>query len=332
MMTILVSGGAGFVGLNVVEALLARGERVVLLDRGALPPGAQRISARHADQLTIAAVDVLDAQALADAVSQHRVARIVHCAAITSGPQREAQDPASIVDVNLRGTINMLAAARRAKVKRVLYVSSGAVYGESLYKLPQVDEDSPALPLTMYAATKFAAERTCLRLRELWQLDVVCARLGTVIGPWERDTGVRDNYGTHTQLAGMAVAGRTAILTPREVRRDWVYSRDVAAGLVALLEAAQPRHMVYNLSSGMDWEQPVRAWCEALKAAFSGFDYRVAAEGEQPNIWYTDRDRCNMNVARIAHDIGFAARHDAHAAYAGFIEWIKQTPEFWRAA
>lgn len=330
-MSILVSGGAGFVGLNVVEALLARGERVVLLDRGALPPGAQRVCARHADYLAIAAGDVLDAESLAAAVEQHRVERIVHCAAVTSGPQREASDPASIIEVNLKGTVNVLAAARRCKVKRVVYVSSGAVYGESLYRLPRVDEESPALPLTMYAATKFAAERTCLRLKELWQLDVVCARLGTVIGPWERDTGVRDNYGTHTQLAALAAAGKTATLTPREVRRDWVYSRDVAAGLIALLEAPQPRHMVYNLSSGMAWDHAVLEWCEALKAAFSGFDYRVAADGEQPNIWYTDRDRCNMDVARIAHDIGFTPRYDARAAYADFIAWIRQTPEFWQA-
>ncbi|MEK6591637.1 MAG: NAD(P)-dependent oxidoreductase, partial [Pseudomonadota bacterium] len=188
-MSILVSGGAGFVGLNVVEALLARGETVVLLDRGTLPPGAQRICVRHANHLVIATGDVLDAEALATVVEQHRVERIVHCAAVTSGPQREAQDPAGIVDVNLKGTINILAAAHRCRVKRVVYVSSGAVYGESLYKLPRVDEESPALPLTIYAATKFAAERTCLRLAELWQLDVVCARLGTVIGPWERDTG-----------------------------------------------------------------------------------------------------------------------------------------------
>lgn len=130
----------------------------------------------------------------------------------------------------------------------------------------------------------------------------------------------------------MAAAGRTAILTPREVRRDWVYSRDVAAGLIALLDAPQPRHLVYNLSSGMTWEQPVLEWCRALKAAFRGFDYRVAGENEQPNIWYTDRDRCSMDVARITRDIGFTPRYDARAAYAEFIEWIRQTPEFWRAA
>jgi nucleoside-diphosphate-sugar epimerase len=327
---ILVTGGGGFVGLNLVLGLLERGEEVILFDSGVLPSPAQRALARHGRRLNIARGDIRDAAQVNQVFESHRIEFIAHCAAVTSGAAREGREPATIVEINVKGTLNILEAARTHGVKRVVYTSSGAVYGESLYRLSRLYEESPVLPLTLYAITKFAAERICARIGELWQTDVVCARLGTVIGPWERDTGVRDSYGTHTQLAALAVAGKTAVLTQHEVRRDWIYSRDIAAGLMALLDARHPRHRVYNLSSGIEWTDPIRSWCEALESSYPQFHFRVASDGEPPNIWYTDKDRHLMDVGRIAQDIGFTPRFGMQDAYADFIEWLKATPDFWR--
>ena len=324
-MAVLVTGGGGFVGLNLVEALLARGEEVILFDSGVLPLAAQRALTGYGRQLNVAPADVRDAAQVNQVFESHGIDRIAHCAAVTSGAAREARDPATIIDINIRGTLNILEAARAYGVKRVVYTSSGAVYGESLYRLSRLYEESPVMPITLYGITKFGAERLCARMRTLWDVDVVCARLGTVIGPWERDTGVRDNYGTHTQLAGMALAGKTAVLTPREVRRDWIYSRDVAAGLIALLDAAHPPHALYNLSSGLEWANPIRAWCEVLKKAYPRFEYRVAAAGEEPNIWYTDVDRNLMDVGRIAQDLGVVPRYRMEEAYADYLNWLRRT-------
>jgi UDP-glucose 4-epimerase len=325
---ILVTGGAGFVGWNVVEALLGGGEAVVVFDRGALPAAAQPLVKARKSQLTVFPGDVLDVKHVDLVFERHPVERVVHAAAVTSGPSREAGDPGGVVDVNLQGTINVLAAARRNRVQRVVHVSSGAAYGESLYRLPRLYEEDPSVPTTLYSITKHAAERMCLRLRALWELDIVCARLGTVIGPWERVTDARDNYGTHTQLAALAVAGKPAILPAREVRRDWVYSRDVAAGLVALLKAGRPRHPLYNLSSGVEWEAPIARWCELLKTAFPGFTYRAAAEGEEPNVWYTDRDRCIMDIGRLEQDLQFRIGYPMAAAYADYLEWMRSNESF----
>jgi UDP-glucuronate 4-epimerase len=184
-------------------------------------------------------------------------------------------------------------------------------------------------PETVYAITKHAAERLCGRLRELWQIDVACVRLGTVIGPWERNTGARDRYGTHSQLVDLAVRGETAILTPREIRRDWLYAKDAAAGIIALLEAKSPQHLTYNLSSGVEWETPVMKWCAALEAAFAGFHYHVAAAGEMPNVSYTDQDRCLMDTGRIAHELRYAPQYLRDAAYADFLEWIGRNRDFY---
>jgi nucleoside-diphosphate-sugar epimerase len=323
-MTVLVTGGAGFVGLNVVEALLEHGNHVVLFDAGELPDGAQQALEPNRDRLAIERGSVLDPKTLHELFRKHRIERVIHAAAITSGPEREAWEPAGIVDVNVRGTIEVLEAARKHGVQRTIYVGSGAAYGESLYRLPRLYEETPSVPSTLYSITKHAAERACLRLKALWGIDVVCVRLGTVIGPWERDTGARDNFGTHSQLAGMAAAGKTAILTEREIQRDWIYARDVAAGLVALVGAPVLRHAVYNLSSGITWEAPIARWCERLREAYPAFSFKVATRGEQANIWYTDRDRGIMDIGRVSHDIGFRVRYPMQRAYDDFLDRLRK--------
>jgi nucleoside-diphosphate-sugar epimerase len=326
-MAVLVTGGAGFVGMNVLEALLERGEQVVSLDAGEPPPAARKALASHGRALEIETGSVLDCEYVEGLFRRRSIDRVIHAAAVTSGPQRETRDPASIVEVNVRGTINVLQSARKHAVRRVVYVGSGAAYGETLYRLPRLYEESPSVPTTLYSITKHAAERTCMRLKELWALDLVCVRLGTVIGPWERDTGVRDNYGTHSQLARQARAGATALLTPREVQRDWIYSRDVAQALIDLAYAPKLGHTLYNVSSGVAWEAPIRTWCDALVRAFPGFRYRVAQPGEQPTIWYTDRDRGLMDIGRLEQDTGFRPRYPMAEAYAAFIKWIRDTPQ-----
>jgi nucleoside-diphosphate-sugar epimerase len=176
----------------------------------------------------------------------------------------------------------------------------------------------------MYQITKHAAERTALRLREVWGLDLVCVRLGSVIGPWERETGVRDTLSLHFQLARLAAAGRGAILPRRESRKDNVYSRDVAAGIVALLNARAPSYTLYNLSSGRsNWHGTLPAWCEELKKIHGGFDFRVARDGEQHNLAMNEKlDRAPMDIGRIVQDIGFKPAFGPQEAYADFAQWL----------
>lgn len=327
-MTILVTGGAGFVGVNALQALLEREEDVVSLDAGDLPTGAATALGRHGSRLELERGSVLDADALRRLFDRHSIDRVLHAAAVTSGPGREGRDPASIVDVNLHGTINVLDCARAHGVKRVLYVGSAAAYGESLYRLPWLYETTPSVPTTLYSITKHAAERMCMRFQELWGLDLACVRLGTVIGPWERDTGARDNFGTHSQLAAMAVAGKRAVLTSREIQRDWVYSRDVGKALAGLLLAPVLSHPLYNVSSGVAWQQPIALWCEALARAFPRFSFTTASANEDANIWYTDRDRGRMDVGLLAREIGYAPT-SMEQTYAEYIDWIARTPGFY---
>lgn len=326
MDAILVTGGAGFVGLNLVEALLARGRHVVVFGREATLPGpAPSLLAQLPGRLETVQGDVQDAAALRDLFRRRRIGAVFPFAAITAGPEREAADPALVLDVNLKGVIATLQAARDAgTVRRVVLPSSAAVYGESAYAHPVLDEaTTPPVPISLYGVTKYAVERAGLRLAGLWGLDAVAARIGATFGPWERDTGLRDTLSLHLALAGAARRGEAVVLPPAPLPAyDWIYAPDLAEGLVALLDAPEPPHRVVNLASGLDWAPHYPACLAVLARRFPGFRWRHAEPGEAPTIrWNETRPRGVMANARAA-EFGWRPRHAPVQAYAAYADWL----------
>jgi nucleoside-diphosphate-sugar epimerase len=327
MDAVLVTGGAGFVGLNLVEALLRRGEHVVVFGHeAALPEPAPARFAALPGRLEVIAGDVQDAAALRAVFAGRRIGRVFPFAAITAGPEREAAEPGAVIDVNLKGMLATLQAARDAgTVRRVVLPSSAAVYGESAYAHPVLDEaTTPPVPITLYGVTKYAVERAGLRLAASWGLDAVAARIGATFGPWERDTGLRDTLSLHFQLAEAARRGEAVVIPPAPLPAyDWIYVADLVAGLLALLDAPAPPHRVVNLASGTDWAPQTGACLDVLAEAFPGFRWRHAAPGEAPTIrWNEARPRGVMAVERAAA-FGWRARHAPVAAYRAYAAWLR---------
>lgn len=326
-MTVLVTGGSGFVGLNVLQHLLERGDAVVNLSLAPPPPAAQRLFGTLPGTLHSEVGDVCDAAAVERVFAAHRPARVVHGAVITAGPERERTDAASIVAVNLQGTLHVLEAARRHGVARFVYPSSGSVYGDSAYAHPVLTEDETLpQPVTLYGITKYAAERTTLRWRELHGLDAVAARLGIVFGRWEHATGQRDTLSPLYHLTRMARAGTEAVL-PNAGRRDWVYAPDVAAGLVALLDAPAPRHAVYHVAAGAEWS--AEAWCERLQARYPGFRFRIAGDTHDAAVnvsLHPATLRAPLSAARLQGELGVVPRFGLAAAFADYLDWLERHP------
>ena len=326
MGAVLITGGAGFVGLNVTEALLAQGESVVIFGREALPDAAGRAFQGLPGQLAVIQGDVRDDAALRAAFAAHPVDRVLPFAAITAGPERESTDPETVLGVNVKGMIATLRAAREAGgVRRVVLPSSSAVYGESAYAVPVLDEETtPAVPISLYGVTKYAVERLGLRLASAWGLDAVAARIGAVFGPWERDTGLRDTLSPFLTLLQAAVARQEAVLPAAPLPAyDWVYARDLAQGILRLMEAAAPPQRVVNLGSGLDWAPRFPALCDVLAREFPGFRWRRAAAGEAPTIRPNDsRPRGVLAVARAAA-FGWAPRHTPEGAVMDYAAWAR---------
>lgn len=323
-MTVLVTGGSGFVGLNLLEQLLARGETVVNLSLAPPPAAALRRFEALPGRLATREGDVRDPEAIAQALADSRAERVIHGAVITADAERERRDAAGIVAVNVGGTVNALEAARRHGVRRFVYLGSGAVYGANGFAAPVLDEETPPAPVSLYAITKYTAERISLRFRELWGLPLVVARLGGVFGRWEHDTGLRDTLSPPLLATRLAAEGREAVLGD-EGRRDWIYAPDVAAGVLALLDADAPRHVVYNVAPGREWT--VLDWCERLQRRFPNFRYRVADDPAGSNVrLYPASRRAPMSTARLHEDTGFAARYGLEEAFADYLDWWAATP------
>lgn len=329
MKTVLVTGGHGFVGMNLVLALLRRGDEVVVFGQDELPIGAEADLEPHLDRYTNVLGDVRDRAQVCGAFEGRGIEAVIHCAAVTSGPDRECSDPQRILDVNLGGTLVVLEAARDHGIGRLVYTSSNAVYGASWYTHETlVEATTPAVPISIYGASKYSSERVCMRLGELWKMDVVCARIGTAFGPWERDTGVRDKLSPHFQMASRALRGETIMIQREIARLPWVYAIDVVDGVLALLDAPCLAHQVYNIGSGIEWGSKILLWCDELERHFPACKPQQV-DSSSNIVFHESRDRSPESVARIADDLGFRPRFGPEAAYEHYATWIRSHPEFW---
>jgi nucleoside-diphosphate-sugar epimerase len=332
MEAILVTGGAGFVGLNLVEALLARGSHVVVFGHeAALPDPAPALFAKLPGRLEVIQGDVRDEATLKRVFATRPIGGVFPFAAVTAGPLREAADPALVIDVNLKGMIATLAAARDAgTVRRVILPSSAAVYGESAYPDPALpyrdrvldEARTPPVPISLYGVTKYAVERAGLRLAGQWGVDAIAARIGATFGPWERDTGMRDTLSLHLAFAQAAQRREEVVIPAEPPAYDWIYVRDLVAGLLKLLDADDPPHRVVNLASEMDWAPHYPACLDALAQAFPGFRWRHAEPGEAPSIrWNETKPRGVMSTTRAA-DFGWRPRFGPARATADYAGWL----------
>lgn len=319
-MTVLITGGAGFVGLNIAERLLRAGRNVVCY--GLAPPPGIALHAFQSlpGQMSVTIGDVRDRAALLDALQRHRVECIVHGAAVTAGLSRETEQAAMIAAVNFGGTIEMLEAAVRHGVRRVVQLGSGSIFGSSVKTEGLLAEDCDIpVPDSLYGITKYAAERTAIRYRTTRGLDVVVARLGVVFGRWEYDTLVRDTLSVPHRLTDLAERGEHATFCGN-IPDDWVYATDVADAVVRLLDAPDGLQSIYHVGSGGRWSTV--SWCERLQQVYSRFSYEIVDHICQANVGtVAPSPRPPFSIARIEADIGYRVQFREAEAFADYLAW-----------
>jgi UDP-glucose 4-epimerase len=233
---VLVTGGAGFIGSNLVSQLLRDGHHVRVLDD---------LSSGYRDNLNARAEfvegDVRDAPLVADVTRDVEV--IFHLAA-SVGNKRSIEDPVRDAEVNVLGTVYLLEAARRAGVRKIVTSSSAAIFGE-LKTLP-IREDHPIDPKSPYGATKLAQEKLCLAYAELYDIEAVCLRYFNVYGPHQRF----DAYGNVIPIFVFQILADEplTVFGDGEQTRDFVNVRDVVQ---ANIRAAMSRHIsgAFNIGS-----------------------------------------------------------------------------------
>jgi nucleoside-diphosphate-sugar epimerase len=234
-----VTGGAGFIGSHLVEELLRRGKRVRVVDN---------FSTGRRENVP-AGVEVVDGDVADRAVARQAVAgcRIVlHQAAIPSVP-RSIQDPLGSHRANVDGTLEILAAAREAGVRRVVFAGSSSVYGNSP-ALPK-REDMPTAPLSPYALQKLVSEQYCRMFTDLYGLETVTTRYFNVFGPRQQPGSP---YSGVISLFIEALAERRAphIHGDGGQTRDFTYVANVVQGVLAAAVAPGASGEVINVALG----------------------------------------------------------------------------------
>lgn len=321
-MKVLVTGASGFIGLNVVEALLGRGDDVVAFSHAPMPDAAKRAFRALPGRCIEALGDVRDERSLAAAFDAHSPRAIVHAAALTPGPGTERSVAAATVEVNVLGTVRVLEAASRGEVERAVLLSSAAVYGDNAFGPEPLDEARIApLPRTLYGITKLAAERLGLRHRDIAGLNLVAARLAAAFGPWERDTGVRETLSPFFQALRLARGGAEAVL-PRRAKLDWIYSRDAADAILALLDRRAAEPAALNVGPGFQIE--LHAFCDALARRYAGFRWRLGPEAEATVNLHGARDRAPLATERLRREVGWSPRFDAASAFDDYLDWAER--------
>ena len=249
----LVTGGAGFIGSNLTLTLLERGARVTVLDNLATGKreniveleGFVRDSGLRAESFSFIEGDIRDLSVCAASVKG--VDYVLHNAALGSVP-RSIEDPITSTEVNVKGTLNMLVAARDAKVRRFVYASSSSVYGDS-ETLPKV-EGSEGRPLSPYAAGKCACELYAQTFQSAYGLEVVGLRYFNVFGPRQ------DPHSPYAAVIPIFVksllSGESPVINgDGETSRDFTYvSNAVEANIDAALAGAEATGYAYNIACG----------------------------------------------------------------------------------
>ena len=319
-MRALVAGGQGFVGLNIAEQLLTQGHAVALFGPNSAPSSFKSALKELPGELIIIEGDVSQATDLEHAFVTFKPDRVVNAAAITAGLDREKSSARRIFEVNLLGTIELLEACIRHQIPRIVQLSTGSVFGEQGRSSDWLDEgSSPALPESLYGISKFAAERTCIRYATKRGLEVTALRLGTVFGRWEYDTGLRDTLSIPLQLLRSAQAGQAAVLL-RECADDWVYSIDVALGVIAALNTRFEPKPLYHLSAGRRWD--IADWCQRMRTVFPDFVYELVDDPALCTIGRTSSpSRSPMKIERIQSDFGYQPAYLPNAAFVDFLKW-----------
>ncbi len=320
MTNVLVTGAAGFVGLNIVRRLAERGAQVVALARR--PPDADtlRFLEPVRSQVRFAEGDVRDRERLLGLMRASNVRRIVHGAAITSA-EMERADPASFVDVNLGGTLNVLEAARLTNAERVVLISSSAVYGAPRDPARSIREDDPLQISGIYTICKQAGEALCRRYGELYGLSAVAGRLGTAYGPMERPTGSRSAMSQVYSLVHAAREGRHLRIFGADRLRDVCYIDDVAEAFSGLTLAETLQHTLYNVSAGTAYTlREIAAAINTMLPELTWFPAETPTEADLAVL--PPSERGPLDLSRLHADLGFRPQWSLEAGLAHYLDWL----------
>ena len=249
-MKVLVTGGAGFIGSHLVEALLADGHSVSVVDdfNDFYDP---RIKSKNLEgvfsRIRLHKIDIRNREAVIGALDEERPETVVHLAA-RAGVRPSVQHPDLYIATNINGTFHLLEAARQCGVRRFVFASSSSVYGASAVT-PFREDQVLTQTLSPYASTKLAGEQLCSCYSYLYEIGVVCLRFFTVYGPRQRPDLAIHKF-TNLIHEGKPID----VYGDGSARRDFTYVDDIIQGVMASIRYDAAQFDIFNLGENQTIE------------------------------------------------------------------------------
>jgi len=317
MSSILVTGGAGFIGSHLVEALLREGREVVVLDNfdTFYDPSIKRrnLEGSHGQPgFTLVEGDIRDVELVNALFTNHAIGVVVHLAA-RAGVRPSIEQPVLYSDVNLNGTVVLLEACRRHNVGKFVFGSSSSVYGNAT-KVPFSERDDVDRPISPYAATKRAGEILCATYHELYRLNVFCLRFFTVYGPRQRPEMAIHKFTRYIDRG---------LPLPRfgdgSTSRDYTYVSDIVGGIVRSVERVQGYEILNVGGSKATRLQDLIALLEERLGRKAVVEAKPVQPGDVTTTW--------ADVAKAHRLLGYDPQVPIEDGLTRFVEWYRKAGE-----
>ncbi len=306
MTSVLVTGGLGFIGANLVPMLRTQGIDVTILDN------LSRGSKNHLDDVDayhLIEADIRDEEAVCNAASGKDA--IVHLAAYGSVVESVAE-PEENFSVNAEGTFKVLSAARHAGINQVIFSSTGgALIGNAM---PPVNEQSVPRPISPYGASKLAGEGYCCAFANSYGMSVTALRFANVVGPisWHKKGAVT------TFFKAIMAGNPIRIYGDGSATRDFLYVEDLCRGIMAALNNRKPNFHVFHLASGREVsiKELVRIVCNTASVP----DYPIIFDSKRTGE--VERNFANFDLAK--KELGFEPSISLENAVENTWIWFKE--------
>ncbi|MBC2778381.1 NAD-dependent epimerase/dehydratase family protein [Parasphingopyxis marina] len=324
-MAILVSGAAGFIGMHVSRALMARGEAVIgidnLNDYYSVQLKQDRLKELEGENFTFEKVDFADHEALEKALDGKSFDRIVHLGA-QAGVRYSLTHPRAYIEANISGHLNLMEVARARETAHMVYASSSSVYGGN-DSFPFRVEDRVDHPVSLYAATKKADELMSETYAHLYRLPMTGLRFFTVYGPWGRPDMAMWIF-TKAILAGEPIP----VFNHGKMRRDFTYIDDIVAGIVAALDhppaddnaekagGSTSPHALYNI--GNNQSEELMHMIDLLENSLG-----IKATRDLQPIQPGDVPATAADISAIQRDLGFEPSTPIDIGIPKFVDWYR---------
>jgi UDP-glucuronate 4-epimerase len=319
-MTLLVTGGAGFIGSHLCERLIERGDTVVALDNfdPFYPESVKRRNIRRLETeaaFRLVEADIRDVDGMErglEAAGVGGIEVVVHLAA-RAGVRPSIEEPFLYSQVNLDGSVAVLELARRRGARRFIFGSSSSVYGNN-EKVPFAESDPVDHPISPYAATKRAGELLCHTYHHLYGLSIVCLRFFTVYGPRQRP-----DLAIHKFARLMREGRAIPMFGDGSTERDYTYIDDIVAGVIGAIAVTEGTDPVWEIANLGGSRTTSLSRLIELIAGSMGVVPSIDRLPAQPG----DVERTFADVRRAKDLFGYEPSTPIEAGIPRFVEWFE---------